>query len=102
MLRFQQPGLTEDMLRPNWREQWNRLQVPCMGTNDYMWFRTGEVTTLGELFLALGREYTAASIYAFFRTLRVVVVKRRKGKSYKPGSASASTGLTGGPCRLPP
>ena len=45
---------TVDMLLPDWEKQWNRLQVPCKGTHDYMWFRTGDVITLGELFLALG------------------------------------------------
>ena len=85
------------MLAPNWPKQWNRLQVPCVGTGFRMWFRTGKVITLGELFLALGRVYTAASIYAFYRTLRLVVIKRRPQKSYSPGSASASTGLTHGP-----
>ena len=62
-----------------------------------MWFRTGKVITLGELFLTLGRVYTAASIYAFYRTLRILVVKRRKSKSCVPGSASTSRGLIGSP-----
>ena len=65
-----------------------------MWASGYMRFRTGKVITLGELFLLLGREQTAASIYSFFRTLRVVVVKRRKSESYAPGSASARLGLT--------
>ena len=88
---------TIDMLMPNFEEQWNRLQVPCQDADDYMWFRTGKVITLGELFLALGRDYTAASIYAFYRTLRIVVLKRCKDHSHEPGSASAYTGLTNGP-----
>ena len=93
----QRRGLTTDMLVPHWDGQWNRLQVPCWGTDSYMWFRIGKVITLGELFLALGRVYTAASIYAFYRTLRIVVLKRPKGRSYTPGSASAWTGLTASP-----
>ena len=95
--QIQDPGLTVDMLMPNWEGQWSRLLVPCADAGDYMWFRTGKVITLGELFLALGEVYTAAAIYTFYRTLRIVVLKRQKTKSYKRGSASASTGLTGGP-----
>ena len=79
---------------PDWDEQWNRLQVPCIYAPGHMWFRTGKVITLGELFLLLGREHTAASIYAFYRTLRILVLKRRKSESYVPGSASARLGLT--------
>ena len=100
---FQHGGLTYNMLLPNWIDQWNRLQVPCTNTDYYIWFRTGAVITLGELFLALGRVCTAASINAFYRTLHIVVVKRRKIKSHAPGSASAPTGLAAPPpCRLPP
>ena len=69
------------MFMPNWQEQWDRLQVPCMQTREYMWFRTGDVSTLGELFLALGREYTAAPIYAFYRTRHIVVAKRHQKRS---------------------
>ena len=94
---FTNRHLSVDMLMPNWQEQWNRLQVPCKQARGYMWFRTGKITTLGELFLALGRAYTAACIYAFYRTCRVVVTKRRQTKSHRPGSASKWTGLTGGP-----
>ena len=43
-----------------------------------MWFRSATVITLGELFLALGNRHTARSIYAFYLTLRIVAVKRRK------------------------
>ena len=91
------PDLKFDMLLPNWKGQWNRLQVPCAKSDKYMWFRTGDVITLGELFLVLGRVHTAASIYAFYRTLRIVVLKRCKEHSHEPGSASAYTGLTNGP-----
>ena len=94
---YQHKDLSVEELMPNWDGQWNRLQVPCRGTKQYMWFRIGKITTLGELFLALGRDCTAASIYAFYRTRRIVVVKRRPTNSYKPGSVSARTGLTAGP-----
>ena len=93
----QHTGLSFDSFMPDWDEQWNRLQVPCARAPGYMWFRIGRVITLGELFLALGQVYTAKAIYAFYRTLRIVVLKRRKDHSNKSGSASARTGLIRSP-----
>ena len=56
------------------------------------------VLTLGELFLALGDQYTATRIYAFYRTLRIVAVKRRKGHGASaPASGSVKTGVTQSP-----
>ena len=55
--------------------------------------REGTVLTLGELLLALGKEYTAAQIYAFYRTLRIVAVKRWKDHSAHRGDRRA-TGTT--------
>ena len=67
-------------MSPNWAEQVSRVTCPCMDpARGYEWARGGTVVTLGELFLALGKDYTAAQIYAFYRTLRIVAVKRRKG-----------------------
>ena len=99
---FRTASLTADMLMQKWGEQWDRLQVPCANpfirdSANYMWFRNGKIITLGELFMVLGRVYTAASIYAFYRTLRIVVLKRCKARSYMPGSTSACTGLSAGP-----
>ena len=71
---------------PCWEIQWNRLQVPCVHYwegHTYMWLRTGTVVTLGELFLKLGHIFTAANIYGCYRTLLLVVTKRRKAQSYK-------------------
>ena len=54
--------------------------------------------TLGELILALGKHYTAAQIYAFYRTLHIIAVKRRKGKGASaPASGSVKTGVTQSP-----
>ena len=64
----------------------------------YEWVRDGKVLTLGELFLALGEHYTAAQQYAFYRTLRIIAVKRRKGKGASaPASGSVKTGVTQSP-----
>ena len=67
-----------------------------MHCKEYMWYRCGKVITLGELFMLLGREYTAAAIYALYRTLRIVSLKRRKGQLFVRGSASQWIGITGG------
>ena len=48
--------------------------------------------TLGTLFMVLGKKWPASSIYYFFRTLRIVAVKRHKNAclaTAAPGSASA-------------
>ena len=66
-----------------------------MNAVDYEWVRTGPVVTLGELFLRLGRDFSCRKIYAFFRALRLVAVKRdKRAKSAAPGSASAGSGST--------
>ncbi|CAK0844998.1 unnamed protein product [Prorocentrum cordatum] len=58
------------------------------------WCRQSPVTTLGELFWDLGRTHTAKAIYAFYRALRLVALKRDKNSSTMassaPGFASAS------------
>ena len=82
---------------PAWEEQTNRVLVPCKIAEQWQWHRAGPVITLGELFLALGQSYTASAIYSFYRTLRLVVLKRGKQAQRSrgtPGSASV-TGMTG-------
>ena len=69
-------------LAPDWTNQWNRVQVPCANCKEYMWCRCVKVTTLGELFMLLGRKYTTAAIYVFHRTLRIVVLKRHESQSF--------------------
>ena len=65
-------------LKPDWHAQKLRVLVPCGGTPDYHWCRDGLVVTLGQLFYILGKNWTAAQIYSFYRTLRIVALKRRK------------------------
>ncbi|MEE3192584.1 MAG: hypothetical protein VX267_03750, partial [Candidatus Thermoplasmatota archaeon] len=72
--------------QPDWRRQWNRLLVPCGGTVPFEWRRTGQVTTLGQLFLTLGDQWNAAIIYEYYLRLRMVAVKKRK----KSGSGRQS------------
>ena len=61
---------------PDWEAQRYRCVVPCVNTADYEWVRLGPIITLGELFMQLGKFFTAKHIYAFFRTLRIVALKR--------------------------
>ncbi len=63
---------------PDWAAQRIRCVVPCANAAGYEWVRLGPVATLGELFMQLGKFFTAKHIYAFFRTLRVVAAKRAK------------------------
>ena len=50
-------------LVPNWAKQVNRVTCPCIDPAcGYEWARSGTVLTLGELFLALGKRYSAAKI----------------------------------------
>ena len=80
---------------PNWAKQVNRVICPCIDPAcGYEWARRGTVLTLGELFLALGREYAAAEIYSFYRTLRIVALKRRKQHRGRAPASSSATGVT--------
>ena len=50
---------------PNWAKQVNRVTGPCVDPACGLeWARRGTVLTLGELFLALGKEYSAAKYTA--------------------------------------
>ena len=53
--------------------------------------------TLGELFLALGKQFAAATIYSFYRTLRIVALKRRKQPSRRAPASTSATGVTHSP-----
>jgi hypothetical protein len=88
-------GIEPGALLPNWDEQKLRIVVPCRGTQLYEWRRGGPVGTLGELMLKLGEEYDAAQIYYFYRTLRLVALKRRKDKpgAVGIGQALPATGM---------
>ena len=56
---------------PNWAKQVNRVTCPCVDPAcGFEWARRGTVLTLGELFLALGKQYSAVNIYSFYRPLR--------------------------------
>ena len=82
---------------PNWVKQVNRVTCPFIESAcGYEWARRGTVLTLGELFLALGREYTAAQIYSFYRTLCIVALKRRKQRNGRASASSSATGVTHG------
>jgi hypothetical protein len=87
--------LTEAMLKPCWDRQQFRVVCPCAGTDMYHWARTGLVVSLGQLFLILGKRYTSAQIYHFYRTLRIVAVKRTKGGSRRQDASGQALPATG-------
>ena len=91
------PRPSIEQLEPDWEQQVYRITCPCKDAHcGYEWARYGPAFTLGELFLALGKEYTARQIYAFYLSLRLIAVKRRKTQSTGRG-AGAATGVTGSP-----
>ena len=89
--------LAPDHFFPAWEDQTNRVLVPCKGADEWQWHRAGPVITLGELFMALGKNYTAAVIYSFYRTCRLVVLKKGKQAQRSCGTPSCAsvTGTTG-------
>ena len=72
-------------LCPDWAAQRFRTVVPCKGTVDYEWRRTGQAVNLGILFSVLGTKYPAKAIYSFYLSLRILCTKRLKN------SANATT-----------
>ena len=66
--------------------QSNRVMVPCRRASSHCWFRTGSVITLGGLFMALGTEFDAASLYEYYVLLRIVAVKRRRLSQKRSGT----------------
>ncbi len=67
---------------PGWKKQHLRVAVPIVQPDSvsglWEWRRVCNATTLGELMIHLGHRYTAKQIYYFYRTLRIIAVKRRK------------------------
>ena len=59
-------------LCPDWAAQRFRTVVPCKGTVDYEWRRTGQAVNLGILFYVLGTKYPAKTIYSFYLSLRIL------------------------------
>ncbi len=69
-------------LLPNRAEQQFRVLLPIREpdsvSSKYEWRLECHCTTLGQLILALGERCAASQIYFFYRTLRIIAVKRRK------------------------
>ena len=87
----------EAQLQPAWEKMRFRHVCPCQDNNNFAWVRHGTVLSVGELFMLLGREYTAAQIYTLYRCMRIAVVKSRKHKSGGHSSlGSAVAGLAAG------
>ena len=84
-----------DDLLPDWDSMRFRHVCPCVYDKDYVWIRTAVVASLGELFMILGKQCTAAEIYGLYRTLRIVCLKRRKDRSGNKLLGSARSGTAG-------
>ncbi len=67
-------------LRPDWENQVLRSIVPCKQMPTMHWRRVCQCITLGRLFGMLGQDYSADVLYHFYRTRRIVVAKKKKGK----------------------
>ncbi len=68
-------------LHPDWENQVLRSIVPCKQMPTMHWRRVCQCITLGRLFGMLGEEYSADVLYHFYRTRRILVAKKKKGKS---------------------
>ena len=79
--------------QPDWDKLTFRHVCPCKGTDCFAWVRVSVVASLGELFLILGKEFTASEIYTVYSTLRIAVLKRRKDHCGKPGVGNNVSGL---------
>ena len=79
-------GVNAADLRPDWPAQVSRVVAPCVNNKSHQWHRTGPVITLGEMFLALGKKYTAKTIYAFYRTCRLVALKNKSSGQTEGGA----------------
>ena len=60
---------------PDWEQQKNRFYVPCVNDSGSHWLRETRGTTLGVLFAQLGDQFPASTIYYFYLSMRILVVK---------------------------
>jgi hypothetical protein len=67
-------------LHPDWENQVLRSIVPCKRMPTMHWRRVCQCITLGRLFGMLGQYYSADVLYHFYRTRRILVAKKKKGK----------------------
>jgi hypothetical protein len=67
-------------LLPDWSAQRFRILCPCKNNSRYIWVRSSNVISLGELFSQLSDTFDAASIYYLYLHFAIVAVKRWKGK----------------------
>ncbi len=67
-------------LHPDWGNQVLRSIVPCKQMPTMHWRRVCQCITLGRLFGMLGQDYSADVLYHFYRTRRILVAKKKKGK----------------------
>jgi len=86
-------NLNWQSLSPAWGRMKFRHICPCEGVQTFAWFRTSMVVSLGAMFMLLGKEVPAAQIYSLYRTLRIVVLKRRKAKCGYSWVGNAVSGM---------
>ena len=83
-------------MHPAWDDMRFRHVCPCNNSEQYAWIRSHSVASLGEMLMILGEEeHTSAEIYSLYRTLRVVVLKRRKDRCSAKGRSSTGSRLSG-------
>jgi hypothetical protein len=68
-------------LEPDWRRQRYRILCPCRNSDNYMWVRTGSVSSLGHLLDVLNDTFTANEIYYAYLHLPIVAVKRKQRRN---------------------
>ena len=67
------------VLMPDFGKQRYRVICPCINNSNYIWVRSGNACSLGELFCKLSSGYTAAQIYYAYLHQDLLAVKRWKG-----------------------
>ena len=69
------------VLMPDFGKQRYRVICPCINNPKYIWVRSGNACSLGELFDKLSSHATAAQIYYSYLHQDILAVKRWKGKN---------------------
>ena len=69
----------EDM--PDWENQVNRFLVPCRHNYKQHWLRQARGISLGKLFFHHGKTWSVRALYEFYRSCRVLALKKKHHKS---------------------
>ena len=82
-----------EVLMPDFGKQRYRVICPCINNPKYIWVRSGNACSLGELFYKLSSHATAAQIYYSYLHQDILAVKRWKGKN-KSDDCAPPIGMT--------